>query len=330
MTIEIVAVDIGGTNARFARARVAPGAPPELGTVRAYRVADHAGLAGAWDAFARAEGTTLPERAVIAIAAPITDTPMKLTNSPWIVDPSTLGKDLGLADFALINDFAAMAHGVAALPRDRLDPLFGPDSGLPDHGIVTVAGPGTGLGVAMVATGGGNVDIGPRVFATEGGHIGFAPFDAAEDHLLATVRRRYSRVSAERIVSGPGLANIRRALAEDAGVEAPELDDAELWKLALSGGEALAGDALAQLCRSYGSVAGDLALAHLAGAVVLTGGLTARMKDHPAFAGFGERFVAKGRYRALLETVPVYHAGHPELGLYGAAAAGKALIATGG
>ncbi|MCB2015034.1 MAG: glucokinase [Sphingobium sp.] len=322
MSREIVAVDIGGTNARFCRARIEAGSPPELGAIRKYKVADYPGLAEAWQHFLRDDGGEAPSAAIAALAGPIDRTPIKMTNSHWVVDPVALKAQMGLANLALVNDFEAIAYGVAALPHAELFSLFGPDNGLPEKGAISVIGPGTGLGVAIISM----HPVGVRVLATEGGHVEFAPVDEYEDALLAQLRVRFGRVSTERVVSGPGLNALYQALGALAGGDAPEHSDAELWQQALGSDSGLARRALDQLCRSYGSVAGDLALAHGSKAVVLAGGLTGRMKDHPAFALFAERFAAKGRYRDLMMKMPIYYADHPEMGLFGAAAAAQVLV----
>lgn len=322
MSHEIIAVDIGGTNARFCRARIGKGGAPQLGAIRKYKVADHPTLADAWRHFARDEAAALPDEAVVALAGPVASTPVKLTNSPWIVDPVALKRELALDQLVLVNDFEAMAHGVMALPRGQLTHLFGPDDGLPGRGTVSIVGPGTGLGVGLASCGPAGVHILP----TEGGHLGFAPTDEADDRLLARLRQRFGRVSVERVVSGPGLGHIHAALAAMAGQAVDTPEDAALWQAALEGRDALAVAALTRLCKSYGAVSGDIALAHGAAAVVLAGGLTGRMKDHPAFGLFQEEFLAKGRHRRIMEALPVYHADHPEPGLFGAAAAGVARL----
>lgn len=320
-TREIVAVDIGGTNARFARARVAPGVAPILSDIRKYKVADYPSLADAWRRFAEDEGGSLPDGAAIALAAPTAHTPIKLTNSHWIVDPDELTRTLGLRRVMLVNDFEAIAHGVTMLPPAHLACVFGPEGGLPRKGVVTVIGPGTGLGVALVSMDAG----GARILPTEGGHMDFAPVDEPDDRMLDQLRLRFGRVSVERVVSGPGLNRIYQALAAIAGEEAVPLDDGPLWQAALSGESPRAADALNHLCMCYGAVAGDLALAHGASCVVLAGSLTERMRHYPGFAHFHERFMLKGRYRQYMAEIPVLCADHPELGLFGAAVAGGAL-----
>ena len=317
----IVAVDIGGTNARFARAGLAPGEAPTLTGIRKYKVADYPSLTDAWRRFAEDEGGSLPDRAAIALAAPTAHTPIKLTNSHWIVDPDELADTLGLKRVMLVNDFEAIAHGATLLPSSHLHRVFGPEGGLPRKGVATVIGPGTGLGVAIVSMGAD----GAHILPTEGGHMDFAPVDEADDRMLDQLRQRFGRVSVERLVSGPGLNHIYQALAAMAGDEATPTDDATLWQAALSGGNPRAAEALDRLCMCYGAVAGDLALAHGAACVVLAGSLTQRMRQYSGFARFHERFLLKGRYRDHMAEILVLFADHPELGLFGAAVAGAAL-----
>lgn len=316
--MEIVATDLGGTNARFALAEVADGRVMALGPETIVRTADHASLETAWEAFERALGRAAPPRAAIAVAAPVdADAPIKMTNSPWMIRPADVQARLGLTDLLFLNDFAAVAHAIAALPEDQLLPVCGPDAPLPDPGVITVLGPGTGLGVAILING----EHGPEVIPTEGGHIDFAPLDAVEDAVLARLRDRHRRVSVERICAGPGLREICATLAEIEGRPAPAGDDRDLWTLALAGQDRLAAAALDRFCMTLGSVAGDLALAHGAGAVVIAGGIGLRLAALLPRSGFAARFAAKGRYEARMSRLPVRLVTHPQPGLLGAAAA---------
>ncbi|HWJ70686.1 MAG TPA: glucokinase [Sphingobium sp.] len=315
---EIIAADIGGTNARFARATLDADGLPTLGEVRKYKVADFPSLAACWRAFAAEDGQPLPDCAAIAFAAPVEQERIKLTNSSWVIRPATLAGDLGLARIKLVNDFEAVAHAVSRLPADNLPLLFGEDHPFPRDGAVTVIGPGTGLGVALIAYDDGR----PHIVATEGGHLDFAPLDTLEDRILDYLRAKFLRVSVERIVSGPGLSNLHKAMATLSGEPVVLMDDPALWQAALDGTDRAARTALERFCLSYGSVAGDLTLAHGPRAVVLAGDLTRRMRDFLVTqSGFHGRFTAKGRYEALMRTIPVRIAIHPEIGLYGAAAA---------
>ena len=188
---------------------------------------------------------------------------------------------------------------------------------LPVVGVIGVVGPGTGLGVAHVLRGA----TGYHVMETEGGHIDWAPIDNLEDGLLSWLRRDYDRVSAERIVSGPGLAHIHAFLAEREGEAVPARDLKDLWQAALGGTDRLAAAALERFCLCLGSLAGDIALAQGAHGVVLAGGVGARIAAKLPDSGFAARFRAKGRMEPMLAALPVKLITHPEPGLFGAAAA---------
>jgi glucokinase len=183
--------------------------------------------------------------------------------------------------------------------------------------VISVVGPGTGLGVAQLLRRGGQC----HVVETEGGHIDFAPLDAIEDRILAHLRERYRRVSVERLAAGMGLANIHSALASIEGRAVPHRDEKELWAAALAGSDDLAAAALARYCLCLGAVSGDLALAHGAAGVVIAGGLGLRLADHLAGSGFRDRFIAKGRFERRMDEIPVKLLVHPQPGLFGAAAA---------
>lgn len=314
---DIIAADIGGTNARFARASLDDKGVPTLGKVRKYKVADYPSLQACWAAFARDEGGDLPTSASIAFATAIGRDVIKLTNSNWVIHQDSLDEDLGLDQMKLVNDFEAVAHAVSRLPPENLPLLFGQDRPFPADGGVTVVGPGTGLGVAMIAYDDGL----PHVIATEGGHLDFAPLDALEEKILAYLRDKFLRVSTERVVSGPGLNNIYKAMATIGRDRVMLMDDAALWQAAIDGSDPFARAAFDRFCLCYGSVVGDLALAHGPHAVVLAGGLTQRMRDLLPGSGFHTRFTAKGRFESLMKSVPVRLAMHDEIGLYGAAAA---------
>lgn len=315
--MKIVAVDLGGTHARFAIAELHGDRRPSLGEPRKYRTADYPGLAAAWAAFASDERGTLPKAASIAIAGPVEGDLIRFTNNSWVIRPVTLGRELGLDDLCLFNDFAAMAAAVGVMLPSELAYLAGPEGPLPAEGVTTVIGPGTGLGVAqLLRRQGRNI-----VLATEGGHIDFAPLDGFEEKLLARLRDRHRRVSVERVVSGPALAEIRATLAMIEGVAIVPTDDAALWQAATEGSDPLAAQALDRLVMALGAVSGDLALAHGAHSVVITGGLANRIEPRLAGPLFNDRFRAKGRFERRMAEFPIRLALHPEAGLLGAAAA---------
>ncbi|MDB5696454.1 MAG: glucokinase [Sphingomonas bacterium] len=279
--------------------------------------ADHASLQTAWTAFGERLGRALPRAAGIAVASPIGGDIIKLTNNPWIIRPALIGERLDIERFVLVNDFGAVAHAVARLPASDFVHLCGPDEPLPAHGVTTVCGPGTGLGVAQVV----RRDDGYQVIETEGGHVDYAPLDSIEDAIVARLRPLFTRVSTERVCSGPAIVAIYETIAALEGLPVTSRGDRAIWTGALSGTDPLALAALDRFCLALGAVTGDLALAHGADGVVVAGGLGLRLRHHLLRSGFGERFVAKGRFRPAMARIPVRILTHPQPGLFGAAAA---------
>jgi glucokinase len=289
-----------------------------LGEATTLKTAEHASFQTAWQEFERLNGKALPRAAAIAIAGPVDADVIKLTNNPWIIRRSMVCEKLNVDSFVIVNDFGAVGHAVAQAGAAHFHHLTGPEQDFATDGTLSIIGPGTGLGVAHLWRKGAAY----HVQATEGGHIDFAPLDAIEDAVLARLRNRYRRVSVERVVSGPGLIDLYETLAAIEGRAVQQYDDKTLWQMGLSGEDSLAAAAVDRFCLSLGSVAGDITLAQggFAG-VVIAGGLGLRIKDSLIRSGFAERFRAKGRFEALMSTIPVKLITHPQPGLFGAAAA---------
>lgn len=320
--MELITADIGGTHARFAIATRRDDGGIDLSSEARLKVAEYASLQSAFEAYAAGLGRPVPRVAGIAVAAPIAGEPLKLTNNPWVIRPDCIAERLRVDRVTLVNDFAAVAHAVAVCGAGDFAHLAGPEGPLPDGGVISVVGPGTGLGVAALVRG-----QPPRVIPTEGGHIDFAPLDSLEDMILGQLRARFCRVSVERIVSGPGLANVHGALAAIEGSAVPARDYAALWQDAIAGADSLVQAALGRWMLTLGSVAGDLVLAQGGNALVLAGGLLPRVAHLLPRSGFHSRFTAKGRFEARMAGIPIVRITHPEPGLLGAAAACLAEIA---
>ena len=263
-------------------------------------------------------GGSLPGSVAMAVAGPVKQDVIRFTNNPWIIRPPLIASKLGCERFTIVNDFEAVAHAVANAPAEQFLHLTGPDEPLPASGTVSVLGPGTGLGVAHFWRDG---EGGYRVQATEGGHLDFAPLDSIDDAILARLRKSHTRVSTERVVSGPAIVDIYHTLAgiEKRAVE--EIDDRTIWHLGMSGEDSLAAAAVDRFCQALGGVAGDIALAQGASGVVIAGGLGYRIRETLLASGFAGRFCAKGRFAGLMASLPVKLIVHPQPGLFGAAAA---------
>nr|AUN37765.1 glucokinase [uncultured bacterium] len=314
---QIVTADIGGTHARFALAEIDGGRVASLDSPIKYQTAEHASFQTAWQEFGRQKQIELPSELAIAFAGPVGGEVLKLTNNPWVIRPSLMKERLGVDRFTIVNDFGAVAHAVGTLPDDHFQTICGPDRPLPTEGVISIVGPGTGLGVAALLRKTGHY----HVIESEGGHVDFAPLDDLEDRILEHLRRNFRRVSVERVASGQGLRNLYEALGAIEGRPLEFRDDKVLWAAANDGTDSLAVAALDRLCLTLGSVAGDMALAQGAAATVIAGGVGLRIADYLPKSGFRDRFIAKGRFERRMDDMPVKLITHPEPGLFGAAAA---------
>lgn len=304
--------DIGGTHVRFAM--VEPGRGPGDPTV--LRCADYAGPTEAARAYLAAMAPdSHPRRAAFAVASAITGDRVDLTNSTWRFSIDGVRQDLGLDRLDVVNDFTAVALSVRYLGGDHLVRLGGelPAPGAP----IAVLGPGTGLGVSGLVLSRAGDWI---ALATEGGHVTMAPTDEREAAVLDWLRKRFDHVSAERVLSGPGLVNLYEAVAHLRGRPAAYTMPDAISQRALDGTCPICREALDMFFRMLGTIAGNLALTMGArGGVYVAGGILPRMKDELARSGFRERFEAKGRFQAYLEPIPAWLVIHPQPAFIGLA-----------
>ncbi|MEI8394405.1 MAG: glucokinase [Rhodospirillaceae bacterium] len=295
--------DIGGTNARFALIDA-------LGDlcIEVLRCADYASLEAAIRDFLgrNTSGDAPPIGAAFAVAGPVTGDLVTLTNLSWQFSTRSLGNSLGLQSLIVINDFTAVALGVPRLGCGDYRPIGG---GAPEPGTpIGVIGPGSGLGVSGLIPGQG----GPIAIAGEGGHVTLAPTDDRECEVLGLLRRRFGHVSAERILSGPGLVTLFETLATLGGHTVQTLSAADITTAALAGTNSLCTDALEMFAGFLGTVAGNLALTLGArGGVYIAGGIAPRLGDWLEHSSFRRRFTEKGRHTAYLSRIPSYVVTHP-------------------
>ena len=312
--------DIGGTNARFALAPGAEPGPAPAGLLvtaeRHLKVRDFPGLAEAARAYLAGLPGEVPviDAAVIAVATPVDADEIRFTNSPWSFTREGLKAALGVERLAVINDFAAQATAIPHL-RQGDHVAIGGGAALAGWPIAVI-GPGTGLGAAgLVPTA-----AGPIVVASEAGHVSFAPHDELELEILRRLIARFGHVSNERMISGPGLVTLARAMAEVSGEAFAGSTPEDVTAAATAGSSTVARDALLVFSGLLGAAAGDLALTFGAkGGVYLCGGLCGKLGRFFDHARFRERFEAKGRLAAFLADVPCFQVTNPQTGLIGAA-----------
>ncbi|MFO1189064.1 MAG: glucokinase [Alphaproteobacteria bacterium] len=288
--------DIGGTNARFALQH--PGRA--VGQIAYLRTGDHLSIEAAIDAFlASAAIFGRPRSMALAIAAPVVGDQVSMVNGPWSFSIAALGARLGLDRIAVLNDFEALAHALPALTADDVVPVGG---GVVQAGAPRIVlGPGTGLGLGLYVP----TPLGGTAIATEAGHATLAAADDVDARLIAVLGRRFGHASAERALSGAGLANLHQAVAEIAGVSAAPLAPEAITMRARDGSDPLCTETVARFFGLLGSHAGNAALMTGAcGGVYVAGGIVGRLIPELLASRFRERFVDKGRYRDYLGAIP--------------------------
>ncbi len=312
--------DVGGTHIRFGIAvGGARGGGIHVHCVRRYAVRAHESIAHAARHY-RSDTPGVPDglsRAAVAVAGRVDHDQVQLTNSAWSFSARALSESQAFKHLQVINDFEAVGHAVGALRAAALNPIGAQRLALPmNQGVCAIVGVGTGLGVGGVIANAGAF----TVLATEGGHASFAPTNERAIELLRWLRKKYGRVSAERVLSGAGLANLYMAHCEVEGLHVPELSASEITTRAANGSDANCVEAIGLFCELLGSFAGDLALTLGAWQGVLISGAMLQHFDRPTLERrVRSGFEYKGRFTPAMRSVPVETISHPHVELLGAA-----------
>jgi len=294
--------DVGGTNARFGL--VSPDG--SLLHSRVLADADYPGIAEAVEAYlADRDGLPRPRRGAIAIASAVAGDEVRMTNHPWAFSISALAKRLDFQRLLVVNDFTAQALALPHLKEGDRTVVGGgaPAAGYP----LGVLGPGSGLGVS------GMIPAGKRwiPLTGEGGHATMSPITDRESDVLGVLRRQLDHVSAERVLSGPGLVNVYNSLAAVDGVPAKQYTAAQITDEEIGRSDPLCGEATAMFCAMLGTVASNLALTLGArGGVYIGGGIVPRLGERFAASPFRQRFETKGRLHPYLAEIPTYVVTH--------------------
>lgn len=298
--------DIGATNARFAVVSPDGG----LQRPRVLACEDYPTIHDAIAAYLEDE---LPltdvrrlETAALAIAGPVTGDKVALTNHPWSFSIDELRGHLGIERLHVLNDFAAVASAMPHLEADERTQIGGGEP-LPDA-PVGVLGPGSGLGVCgLVHTPSGWLPL-----PGEGGHTTMAPANGRESAVLDRMRARHDHVSAERVLSGPGLVDLYTTLAEIDGVPAVSYAAAQITNPGICENDGYCREAVDMFCAMLGTVAGNLALTLGArGGIYVAGGIVPKLGARFAASAFRPWFESKGRLRPYLARIPTYVVTHP-------------------
>lgn len=307
----ILLADIGGTHSRFALNGTA-GRPERV------LIIDNDSVASIEAAIARYldESGARPRAAVLAVAAPLDGSEeVALTNRAWRFRRSELARHFGFSPLRVVNDFEAIAWALSRLTEADARPLGRPMP--PRQGVKAVLGPGTGLGVAALVPAYGRL----MVMSSEGGHVSFGA-QAADEIEVFTRLLRDGPVSAETVLSGPGLLRLMCALDPQTPHRTPEAVVA-----AALAGETSAKAAARLFLRLLGRFAGDIALTFKAfGGVYIAGGVASRLAPLIDAREFRATFEAHPPYQQLLREIPTLLMSRSEPGLLGCAALADELV----
>ncbi len=319
----ILALDIGGTKVAVASfARAGRDLEPKA-AVRRHVTKDFVGLDGLLEAHF---GGRLPEdldAVAVGLAGPVLGRQVELTNLPWRIDADQLEARLGCPVF-LLNDLAAHAY---AVPLAKPEHAVCLRAGLTQPGNIALIAAGTGLGEAILFRDGDRY----VASASEGGHTSFSPTSPEELELLAFLWKQHHHVSWERVCSGlDGFRSLYEFLSASGRITVPPSDaerfagERDLGAYVLQAaetGQAFAKEIVRWFLKLYAAEAGNLALKSMAvGGVYFAGGIAPRLLAEMQRPEFLDHFAAKGRFRGLLNTLPLFVLTDPLAALRGAAA----------
>lgn len=309
--INLVA-DIGGTNIRLGYFEQDEAARD----IKVYQCAEYASLTEVLTTYFQETGLNgKTVNACLAIACPVENDLISMTNLPWEFSKSKLKQDLGLNKLVLINDYTAIAHAIPYLTDNQKVKIGGGQAvqGKP----ISICGPGTGLGVANAIA----INDQWHALGGEGGHVDFAPMNKIESDILAYLFTKYEHVSYEQLLSGLGLEQIYQALNVINKMHLPDLSAKEISQKALSNDCELCRQSLAQFCAILGSFAGNLALTLASfGGVYIAGGIVPRFIEFFNDSEFRSRFESKGRFKDFNQNIPTYVITESQPGILGASA----------
>jgi glucokinase len=294
--------DIGGTYARFTLET----GPGEFTQMASLRCADHADFHAAVRSYLESlnwadGGPQQIAHAAIAIANPVEGDRVRMTNYHWQFSIDEMRQRLGFDTLVVVNDFTALAMALPRLAEVDVRQVGGGQARRPS--VIGLLGAGTGLGVSgLIPAGEGWIALG-----TEGGHVNFGPRDKREMDILKFAWQTLDHVSYERLISGPGLELIHRALAARNGVDAAPLQAPAITQRALDDGDPLCLETLEVFCGLLGTAAANLAVTlGSLGGIYIGGGIVPRLGEYFDRSPFRARFEDKGRFRDYVSAIPTF------------------------
>jgi glucokinase len=289
--------DVGGTNARFALER----APGQIDTIIVLRCADYEEFADACEAYLAQAGNPPVRHAAIDIANPVDGDEVKMTNHKWQFSIEATRRRLNFDTLLVVNDFTALAMALPHLEQSHVQQIGGGKAR--PGGVIGLVGAGTGLGVGgLIPTEGRWIALG-----SEGGHVAFSPMDEREIAIVEYCWKTWPHVSAERLVSGPGIEMIYKALAAYRKQNPVAIGTPDIVQRALSGADPLCMETVECFCGMLGTVAANVAVTlGTLGGIYIGGGVVPRLGEYFERSPFRVRFENKGRFTGYMGQIPTY------------------------
>ena len=327
--MNFLAGDIGGTNTRLLFAKMNKNICDEL-YEKNYLSQDYNSLNEVVDKFFLEHNIpSFIDAACFAIAGPVENGTVSVTNLPWVIKEDDLKEDLLTSNVILINDFLAVAIGITELKDNDL--VIVKEGQNPVNSDAAIIGAGSGLGAAHLVW----TDNQYQAYTSEAGHTGFAPENTLQSELLIWMQQQYSHVSLEMLLSGKGLVTIYKFLHKVKGVneslqvkEAMNAKDPAqvITEYALADTDQLCEQTLACFIEIYGAAAGNIALSYYPiGEIYIAGGIAEKIKDKMISPGFVQAFVNKGLLSSNMNKITIKLITQDKVGLYGALAKLKSI-----
>jgi glucokinase len=311
LAVNVVA-DIGGTNIRLAIINN----EQQLTAIKCYQCREFDSLAAVLTHyFALQKLSNKSVNACLAIACPVEEDQVVMTNMSWSFSKQALKASLKLDNLWLINDYTAIAYAIPHL-TDKQKIQVGGGKSISNKPIA-VCGPGTGLGVANIV----NVNSKWICLSGEGGHADFAPVNEDQVKILQFLFTKYHHVSYEQLLSGLGLEQIFQALISINDLIIKPLSAAEISQNAVNNSCDISVLALQHFCKILGSFAGNLALTGgCFGGVYIAGGIVPKFIEFFQQSGFRKCFEQKGRFSNYNQNIPTFVITESQPGMLGASA----------
>jgi len=305
--------DVGGTNCRLALAERTDSGAIELHHSEVYPNAQYGHFNDVVAHYLETHNIKATQGA-FAFAGPKFDGEIRMTNLNWTVSEVELREKFELETAVVLNDFVAMANGATVIPDDGFEVLV---EGKVDYTKpVAVLGPGTGMGLSCILPGKPR-----RIISTEGGHTAFAPGNELEREVLAYWSSRLSFVSAESLLSGPGLVRLHTAICAIMDRPTHDLTAAEIVSAAELDKFSVARVTVNHFCSMLGGFSGNVAVTQGAsGGVVIGGGVSRHIAKFIPGSEFITRFKDRGPGSWYVKDIPVRLIQADFVPLYGAAA----------